>query len=283
MRTSSSDVISPPLGLRDFPRYPGPAQQRCLGVLWWSAGLRRGGRRRAWRRSVLCAAGLRKSISGRRVLDGVDLVPPRGRIAGITGENGSGTTTVLRVQLGDLKPDVGRVVFRPARPLSAGSGPQPAAQGSITRRMRCSGGRPGSCGRTSRLSQGVEHASLGGGVVLAHPRYAGLSSASCPALRRTGRWPDLSSASPTVPSGPGDTTSQVIRSAGGHSHAGPGGQRRSCRAAENLTGEARSSRWPSPSPTDPWSASSAQPIPRSRQPCTGGAARSAGLRGWLLR
>src|SRR5690606_14664330 len=73
-------------------------------------------------------------------------------------------------------------------------------------------------------------------VVRAHPRYADLPPASCPALRRTGRWPDLSSASPTAPPGPGDTTPQVIRSTGGHSHAGPGGQRPRCGTAENITG-----------------------------------------------
>ncbi|MGY4745872.1 nuclear transport factor 2 family protein, partial [Streptomyces sp. ATMOS53] len=36
---------------------------------------------------------------------------------------------------------------------------------------------------------------------------------------------------------PGDTTPQVIRSTGGNSHAGPGGQRSSCRTAENITGD----------------------------------------------
>ena len=39
--------------------------------------------------------------------------------------------------------------------------------------------------------------------------------------------------------GPGDTTPQVIPSTGGHSHAGPGGQRPSCRTAKNITGEVR--------------------------------------------
>ncbi|WP_063837888.1 group II intron maturase-specific domain-containing protein [Streptomyces sp. MUSC 125] len=34
-----------------------------------------------------------------------------------------------------------------------------------------------------------------------------------------------------------DTTPQVIRSTGGHSHAGPGGQRSSCRTAKNITGK----------------------------------------------
>ncbi|MFE6128703.1 winged helix-turn-helix domain-containing protein [Streptomyces sp. NPDC056437] len=51
--------------------------------------------------------------------------------------------------------------------------------------------------------------------MLAHPRYADLPPANCPALRRTGRWPGLSLASPTAPAGPGDTTPQVIRSTEG--------------------------------------------------------------------
>ncbi|MFE1323893.1 tyrosine-type recombinase/integrase [Streptomyces sp. NPDC058741] len=67
-------------------------------------------------------------------------------------------------------------------------------------------------------------------------------STSCPALRRTGRWPDLSSASPTAPPGPGDTNPPVIRSTGGNSHAGPGGQRPSCRTAKNITGVCACSR-----------------------------------------
>src|SRR5690606_25491098 len=39
-----------------------------------------------------------------------------------------------------------------------------------------------------------------------------------------------------TPPGPGDTTPQVIPSTGGHSHAGPGGQRPSCRTAKKITG-----------------------------------------------
>src|SRR5699024_11159193 len=73
------------------------------------------------------------------------------------------------------------------------------------------GGLPG-CGGAS---------GLGRGVVLAHPRYAGLPSLGGCALRSAGRWPDLSSAALTAPVGPGDTTPQVMSSTGGNSHAGP--------------------------------------------------------------
>ncbi|MEF9908694.1 IS5 family transposase [Streptomyces sp. P5-A9] len=89
---------------------------------------------------------------------------------------------------------------------------------------------------TFPLPRGVHGAGLGVGVVRAHPRYADLPPANCPALRRTGRWPDLSSASPTAPPGPGDTTPQVMPSTGGNSHAGPGGQRSRCRTAKKITG-----------------------------------------------
>ncbi|MDT0397462.1 hypothetical protein RM705_22625, partial [Streptomyces sp. DSM 41636] len=44
--------------------------------------------------------------------------------------------------------------------------------------------------------------------------------------------------SPTAPPRSGDTTPQVIRSTGGTSHAGPGGQRPHCRTAKKITGGA---------------------------------------------
>jgi ABC-2 type transport system ATP-binding protein len=45
-------------------------------------------------------AGLQKSFSGRRVLDGVDLVVPRGTILGYIGPNGAGKTTTVRILCG---------------------------------------------------------------------------------------------------------------------------------------------------------------------------------------
>ncbi|GAB2901190.1 hypothetical protein GCM10027074_78400 [Streptomyces deserti] len=58
--------------------------------------------------------------------------------------------------------------------------------------------------------------------------------AECP--RTPSRTCHSLSASPTAPLGPGDTTPQVMPSTGGNSHAGPGGQRPSCRTAKNITG-----------------------------------------------
>ena len=78
-----------------------------------------------------------------------------------------------------------------------------------------------------------------GGTVLAHPRYADLPPANGWALRPARRRSDLSSASPTAPLRPGDTTPQVMRSTGGKSHAGPGGQRSSCRTAKKHNGAGR--------------------------------------------
>lgn len=55
-------------------------------------------------------------------------------------------------------------------------------------------------------------------------------SSTCAAMAAT-----PNAVSTTAPPGPGDTP-QVIRSTGGHSHAGPGDQRPPCGAAENITG-----------------------------------------------
>ncbi|MET9694845.1 IS5 family transposase [Streptomyces sp. NPDC006514] len=81
--------------------------------------------------------------------------------------------------------------------------------------------------------------------MLAHPRYADLPPASCPALRRAGWWPGLSSASVTTPSGPGDTTPPGHPFDRGDTHTGPGGQRPHCRTAKNMTGA-----YTGPSPVD---------------------------------
>ncbi|WP_372981779.1 ATP-binding cassette domain-containing protein, partial [Marinobacter sediminum] len=45
------------------------------------------------------------SRSGRRVLDGVTLDIPRGKITAIMGPSGTGKTTVLRLIGGQLRPD----------------------------------------------------------------------------------------------------------------------------------------------------------------------------------
>jgi ATP-binding cassette subfamily F protein uup len=59
---------------------------------------------------VLEAHGLVKSFGDRRVLDGVDFLLQRGERVGIVGRNGAGKTTFLRLLLGELPADAGRVV-----------------------------------------------------------------------------------------------------------------------------------------------------------------------------
>ena len=53
------------------------------------------------------AAGLVKRFGERRVVDGVDLVVPKGMIYGVLGPNGAGKTTTLRMLLGIIEPDAG--------------------------------------------------------------------------------------------------------------------------------------------------------------------------------
>ena len=53
--------------------------------------------------------GLRKSLGGRTILDGVDLLLTPGKRLGVTGPNGSGKTTLLRIVAGELEPDAGTI------------------------------------------------------------------------------------------------------------------------------------------------------------------------------
>jgi ATP-binding cassette subfamily F protein uup len=59
---------------------------------------------------VLEGHGLSKSFGDRRVLSDVDFLLQRGERVGIVGKNGAGKTTFLRLLLGELAPDAGRVV-----------------------------------------------------------------------------------------------------------------------------------------------------------------------------
>jgi len=59
---------------------------------------------------VLEAHGLEKAFGERKVLTGVDFILQRGERVGIVGPNGAGKTTFLRLLLGELEPDAGRVV-----------------------------------------------------------------------------------------------------------------------------------------------------------------------------
>jgi ABC-2 type transport system ATP-binding protein len=50
-----------------------------------------------------------KSYGGRRVVDGLSLEIPQGRIFGLLGPNGAGKTTLLRMIMGLVRPDSGAV------------------------------------------------------------------------------------------------------------------------------------------------------------------------------
>ena len=56
---------------------------------------------------AITATGLVKWFGDRRVVDGIDLQVPRGRIYGVLGPNGAGKTTTLRMLLGIIEPDGG--------------------------------------------------------------------------------------------------------------------------------------------------------------------------------
>ncbi|MBJ6763079.1 ABC-F family ATP-binding cassette domain-containing protein [Myxococcaceae bacterium JPH2] len=61
--------------------------------------------------TVIEAEGLQKSFGERKVLDDVSLLLQRGERVGLVGPNGVGKTTFLRVLLGELPPDGGKLVI----------------------------------------------------------------------------------------------------------------------------------------------------------------------------
>lgn len=63
-------------------------------------------------KSVACLRDVHKSYGRRRVLRGVSLDVPPGRLVGIVGENGAGKSTLLRILVGQSVPDVGTVECR---------------------------------------------------------------------------------------------------------------------------------------------------------------------------
>lgn len=58
---------------------------------------------------VLAAAGLVKSLGGKRVVDGIDLACHAGEVLGLLGPNGAGKTTTLRLCYGFLRPEGGAI------------------------------------------------------------------------------------------------------------------------------------------------------------------------------
>ena len=73
---------------------------------------------------AVTAEGLVKRFEDRRVVDGVDMMVPRGAIYGVLGPNGAGKTTTLRMLLGIIEPDGGaRTLLGEASPRDAGPFP----------------------------------------------------------------------------------------------------------------------------------------------------------------
>jgi sulfate-transporting ATPase len=62
---------------------------------------------------VLEVHGLKKSLGGRTLIDGLDLQVGPGEIVGIAGPNGAGKTTLFRIILGEEKPDAGTILLGP--------------------------------------------------------------------------------------------------------------------------------------------------------------------------
>jgi ATP-binding cassette subfamily F protein uup len=65
-------------------------------------------------RRLVVARGLTRSLGGRRIVDGLDLVLSPGLRLGILGANGSGKTTLLRLLAGLDTPDAGTVEHAPS-------------------------------------------------------------------------------------------------------------------------------------------------------------------------
>jgi phospholipid/cholesterol/gamma-HCH transport system ATP-binding protein len=59
--------------------------------------------------SVVEARGLRYSIGGRAIFDGLDLTVRRGEITAVMGPSGTGKTTLLRLMMGAIRPDAGEL------------------------------------------------------------------------------------------------------------------------------------------------------------------------------
>ena len=69
---------------------------------------------------AVSASNLVKRFGGRRVVDGVSIAVPSGRIYGVLGPNGAGKTTTLRMLLGIIEPDEGaRMLLGTDRPRDA--------------------------------------------------------------------------------------------------------------------------------------------------------------------
>ena len=108
-----------------------------------AAGPDRTGGGLRWVTSCRCVA-LALSFGAQRVLSGVDLDVPTGRVVALVGPSGCGKTTLVRLVAGFQRPDAGHDrARRPAGRLGRGPGgcpcrPSAGGSGSCRRRGRCS-------------------------------------------------------------------------------------------------------------------------------------------------
>jgi ABC-2 type transport system ATP-binding protein len=61
--------------------------------------------------AVIRIEGLTKSFGAVRALDGLELEVSRGEVHGFLGPNGAGKSTTIRILLGLLRADAGRVIL----------------------------------------------------------------------------------------------------------------------------------------------------------------------------
>ena len=100
--------------------------------------------------ALVAAKGVAVSFGGRQVLSRVDVTVAPGEIVTLIGPNGAGKTTLVRVVLGLLKPEHGRVVRRPGLRI-----------GYVPQRLQIDPTMPMTVGRF--LSLGIPRSDIGHG------------------------------------------------------------------------------------------------------------------------
>jgi len=95
---------------------------------------------------VIEAHGVTKRFGARAIVEGADLILQRGERLGIVGPNGAGKTTFLRLLLGELAPEAGRVVVGKRTRLAYYDQQRTQLDGEQTVYQAAGGGPPGRAG-----------------------------------------------------------------------------------------------------------------------------------------
>jgi len=95
---------------------------------------------------VIEAHGVAKRFGERRIVEGADLILQRGERLGIVGPNGAGKTTFLRLLLGELAPDAGKVVVGKRTRVAYYDQQRTQLDGELTLYQAAGGGPPGRVG-----------------------------------------------------------------------------------------------------------------------------------------